>query len=518
MKRNTLTTAVLASLTGLAGMASVSHAVNVNPDGLGQVLIYPYYTARGGNDTLISVVNTTNQTKALKVRFIEALNSREVLDFNLYMSPYDVWTAAVTETAAGGAKMITADTSCTVPYFQGGTPGNVGEQEFLNFQYTGSDFGDRGPQGIERTASGYIEIIEMGTVVNIEGFPAATSVKHFGGAPSGAASLGGAPCRLVNSAWASGPWGAGLNNPLQPTTAMEQVSGGLFGSASIVNSQEGTLISYNATAIQSFWPVGGIAHTEPGSVLPNLNQGDTTSRVFVNRTGTVDVDTQTWQTGGEAVNATIMHNQLYNEYTVLDALNASTEWVLTFPTKRFFTDDAPGGFRPIGSALLPFTDTWRSSSASSWVAGRACEPVGRRVWDREEGEPTVGIVVSPPPPTSGFALCRESNVIRFSRTSEVPEATEILGEVARPDFPTLGYSNFQLPVGFEEGWLRFDFETLGTGFRTSRESESGDVYYGLPVIGFAATTFENGTLPGGTLANYGGSFQHRGSRKVTSAL
>ena len=36
MKRKTLTTAVMAGLTGMAGMMSVANAVNVNPDGLGQ--------------------------------------------------------------------------------------------------------------------------------------------------------------------------------------------------------------------------------------------------------------------------------------------------------------------------------------------------------------------------------------------------------------------------------------------------------------------------------------------------
>jgi len=44
MKRNNLTTAVIAGLAGVAGVASISNAVDINNDGLGQVLIYPYYT------------------------------------------------------------------------------------------------------------------------------------------------------------------------------------------------------------------------------------------------------------------------------------------------------------------------------------------------------------------------------------------------------------------------------------------------------------------------------------------
>src|SRR5690606_38794306 len=114
MKKNSLSTAVVAGIAGIAGLSGMANAVNINPDGLGQVLLYPYYTVNGGNSTLISIVNTTDQAKAVKVRFLEALNSAEVLDFNLYLSPFDVWTAAVTRTE-DGASLFTGDTSCTVP-------------------------------------------------------------------------------------------------------------------------------------------------------------------------------------------------------------------------------------------------------------------------------------------------------------------------------------------------------------------------------------------------------------------
>ena len=60
MNRKNLTAAVLAGLAGIAGIAGTAQAVNLNPDGLGQVLIYPYYTTNGGNQTILSVVNTTD--------------------------------------------------------------------------------------------------------------------------------------------------------------------------------------------------------------------------------------------------------------------------------------------------------------------------------------------------------------------------------------------------------------------------------------------------------------------------
>src|SRR5678816_671653 len=110
-----------AALAGIGALGAVgaAQAVNLNPDGLGQVLIYPYYTTRtspAGNDynSLLSVVNSTASVKAVKVRFLEGKNSREVLDFNLFLSPKDVWTAgivpmgvAITGQPAPGAGIIT---------------------------------------------------------------------------------------------------------------------------------------------------------------------------------------------------------------------------------------------------------------------------------------------------------------------------------------------------------------------------------------------------------------------------
>ena len=115
-----------AAVAGLGALsaAGVAQAVSVNGDGLGQALIYPYYTVRVvptgvlGSDaaynSLLSVTNSTASAKAVKVRFLEGKNSREVLDFNLYLSAKDVWTAAVIPTT-DGAGIFTADKSCTTP-------------------------------------------------------------------------------------------------------------------------------------------------------------------------------------------------------------------------------------------------------------------------------------------------------------------------------------------------------------------------------------------------------------------
>ena len=167
MNRKNLTAAVLAGLAGAAGIASTAQAVNMNPDGLGQVLIYPYYTVNGGNVTILSVVNTTGQGKAVKVRFLEGMNSVEVLDFNLYMSEYDVWAGAIIPDGNDGAALTVTDTSCTVPTIEGQDDQT---QEFLTLAYAGGVLnpeGDGGPKGRDRLTEGYFEMIEMLSLIHI---------------------------------------------------------------------------------------------------------------------------------------------------------------------------------------------------------------------------------------------------------------------------------------------------------------------------------------------------------------
>ena len=518
MKRNTLTTAVLAGLTGVAGMAGVANAVNVNPDGLGQVLLFPYYTARGGNDTFIHITNTTERGKAVKIRFIEALNSREVLDFNIYMSPFDVWTAAITATDAGGAKMITRDTTCTVPYIfaQSG-----GEQEFLTFEFTGPN-ADGGPTGVERTASGYIEIIEMGTfleqptsapkITNPAIIPWVT--KHVNGVPR--------DCSVPVAAWTEGtglPWIAG-----DTTFGFDTdigASGGLFGSASIINVAQGTMFSYAATAIDGFYAVGTTDHTRPDSLFPDLASGNVADAFVFDNGALVELN---YDEPLFALNATMAFDMLMNEYVTLADIGARTEWVLTFPTKRFHTD-AEKPYVPPNQPIPPFTRTWHVRADGS--LHYACEDIRFRFWDREETEPTDPLgppIVSPPPPPGAiqlFSLCKEANVVRFGASgATVPDTTEILGEVTRAQAP-LGFTNFALP--YSSGWTQFDLASVpaasgvGVTRRQAVPDNNGLVVEGLPVIGFAVTTYTNGTLAGGVLANYGGTFKHRGSRSIVVA-
>ena len=170
MKKSTISLAVAATV---ATSAAVHAGQYVNPSKTGQVLLFPFYNADNGNATGIHLTNTTDSVKAVKVRFLEYKNSDAVLDFNLYMSPKDVFAFAVIPDANGdGAAIITGDSSCTVPTLGtagGDFPGTATEnadgsttrvQPFSNYQYAAD-----ADSSIERSLTGHVEVIEMGTSV-----------------------------------------------------------------------------------------------------------------------------------------------------------------------------------------------------------------------------------------------------------------------------------------------------------------------------------------------------------------
>ncbi len=353
MNRKNLTAAVLAGLAGAAGLAGTAQAVNLNPDGLGQVLIYPYYTANDGNNTLLSVVNTTHNAKAVKVRFLEGFNSREVLDFNLYLSAHDVWTAAIVKGLGSPAASYETDTallindnSCTVPYLYedramqlpDGTMAGV--QPFLNLAFTGKN-ADGGPTSDARVQEGHFEMIEMGTIE--PGSDTEDDITHAFNKDD--EWLPGDCDQLVDNwtKFASGSDGIwyteSLENDGQAETDTLRNSGGLFGGAAVVNPQAGAMYSYDAKAIQGFDKTDDGIHYVPGTVFPSLNSGDQeTAWVFFGVPQNKAQDL-TYDFGVDAVSAVFMHEFTMNEYTTADIpAEAATEWIVTFPTKNFYVD------------------------------------------------------------------------------------------------------------------------------------------------------------------------------------
>jgi hypothetical protein len=479
MKRTSLTTAVIAGIAGVAGISNMASAVYLNSDGLGQVLFYPYYTVNGGNLTLLTVVNTTASGKAVKVRFLEAYNSREVLDFNLYLSPHDVWTAAVVKTANNAAGVFSTDNSCTVPPLQ--TSASLvgpGTGEFAADAYNGNIVtlpADGGPTGLSRTLEGYVELIEMATITNADD-GSLDAITHKNGVPN--------DCGQVNDAWAGGYWtaSAGAADTDSPT-------GGLFGSGSIINVAQGVIEGYNADAIDQFYVENDVPkHTEPESLAPGLNDGSSlTSYVFAPSptTAVPTLVTTTYGRAVDAVSSLFMADQIYNEYWTGGGTAASSEWVVTFPTKRFYVDP------PIShsaTVLKPFDVLF-----SKTLGGTSCAPIGIAWYDREEKKPG-GTVGFSPRPVFGNNLCWEAQVVTFNQGKA---GSTILGSNLTANITT-GYNN---------GWANIDLYGASPT-QHNLPSTGANTYRGLPVTGFWVAQVVNGAL-NGVLSNYASLYRHK---------
>jgi len=373
--------AALAGVSAL-GVTGAAQAVNLNPDGLGQVLIYPYYTTRadaGGNayTSLLSVVNTTSSAKAVKVRFLEGKNSREVLDFNLFLSKHDVWTAAI--------------------------------------------------------------------------LPSSTSVQ-----------------------------------------------GGIFGGMTLINVNAGTDFTEDAVALDNYVQFGGNIYNPAGSIQPDLQQAfPPVSQVLANSS----VYTSSWTFGtADPVSAVLMHSNVMNEFVLDAGTKSGTDWVVTFPTKRYYVNVGTG------NAPKLFQRNFNQTDGS-------CDDVSLAIYDREERTTSTPVGFSPPPPTQTNSICWEANVVTFNNSN-------VLGSVNIANVPTT----------FQNGWLNMGFptaiagasptvhelinttNTLITDIGSSTSSGQTVTYIGLPVVGFAVQTFSNGTLSVGgvnVLSNYGGNFIHK---------
>jgi len=465
-----LPVAVLAALAGV----NAAQAVHVNPDGTGQVLVFPFYTVESGQDTYINLVNTTEDYKAVKVRILESMNSQEVLDFNLYLSPQDHWSAVITADEAGGGAIKSNDNSCTVPL----AISNHQKVPFRKFQFTQDSV-----NGIERTREGYIEVIEMATIT---GSDYRAAILHGSDGVPG-------DCGYLDDAWTSG----GSWDQSDGDDGVTAVTGGLYGYGVLIDVDEGTDASYDAVAVDDWIDSQGNGwfHSAPGDLFPSIaSDADLGYDVF-DQGGVVSGIAFT---GADSVSATMMQGAISNDFVLEQDISAGTDWVVTFPTKRFYVNQTP--------PVEPFTNDWTSETST------ACEVFNIEYWDREERTPVDPIdpndfsPLPPPGEIPTFSFCYEANVLTFNNSN-------VLAASSRTGV------NLNLESGFENGWARIDFRGNDIGvWGNDRELQTDDhLFSGLPVVGFAVQRYVNGELPNGVLSNYSGTDIHKGARDVISS-
>ena len=538
LKKKSLHVAVLAGLAAV-GAAGTAEAVHINPDGLGQVLIFPYYTVRAGQFTAISIVNTQNNTKIVKVRFLEGKNSREVLDFNLFMSPNDVWTGAVVATS-DGAKVISNDNSCVAPsdLFAETRRDGLGVQflnEFKNYEYTGNSatgtVDNATMNTLDRTREGYFEVIEMSVIDDnaITGdamtagntAPTVTAfIKHnSAGVPANCTALdnfdgnSGAATRFQNIG------GVGVFN--QPPR------GGLAGRASIINSATGSNYTFSPTALDA-WSTAS-SYTASGSTSPKLTDAiPNTSNIFT----AAGVVTATWgAVPGGAVAGLLMRNTVQNEFILDAGTQSSTDWIVTFPTKRYQIAVGPGA-----AAAGPFANNFHNTTNDG-----SCDSYGVSVFNREELPPSGGSTLIQPSPQPvitvfGNQLCWEANVVPFQAASLLG-STNTAPLVASLQAFVGGATSVSVAPGTPSlrgtqgpnGWMLMNFNSAGpvpniqamqpvsggtitfpAGVLTAFGAAPSGLHFGLPVVGAMVNNYKNT----GVISTYGSAVDHKFTRSI----
>jgi hypothetical protein len=355
---------LLALYTGQA-----TAAMYLDPHGQGQVLLYPYYTVNAGQSSLISVVNTTARGKYVAVFFREGALGEITMDFSLYLAPHDTWTGAVFSLDSQDvANVLATDTTCTNPDVRGASLPRLGDgRPYVPFSAASFLPQPPTPGQALRTREGYVQMIEVGEL------------------------------DVTTSGWASERRCAELRatvGTVPPVPALSTPGGGLYGSLAIVNVSAGTYFATQATAIGGFADHVLLKNTAD-SPFTDLKLGVHDAQVSLgNRLITV-----TYASAIDAVSGLLMSEALWGDFVTEPAAGATTEWVLTQPTKQYYN-----------AAPLPLPPPYASVTRPS--PSMACQPYAAEIYDREQR------VIFPlneldPPPVGASSLCYSTDVLRF---------------------------------------------------------------------------------------------------------
>lgn len=456
MKKKLSQAIAAAALLGAAGAAQ---AVDVSHGGEGQALLFPYYTVENNNYTALHLTNTTDEFKAVKVRFRRSTDSADVLDFNLYLSPQDMWTGAVVA-GAQGVSLVSNDTSCITGQVKGRLPGMLPE--------AGLAFGVQ-----ELAEKGHIEVIEMASWTEAQATAAMTqgttsvftAVKHVD--TTGEMAPGN--CDAITAAWTqgTGEWAqayqasAAGNDPAYFTDTVVDMgntpTGGIYGNAYVINPDAAWASSFAPVALNGLYTAdAGHNHHAPRYGLPDLHGGGVTLTVddlvkanpnwtetqyqqardqydqFVNLQN-FGMDT------AENIALALNKTSIKSDFTIGGASQATTELVVTFPVK--YTGNPAGNVE-----------------------------VGATFYDREESRVTAKVEDwqlspwLPPAEASPNSLRHETNVVHLG---------------AEGDNVEIGEETMFLNSPYEEGWVDINF-----------------VDGAVPVIGFTSTLVKNETILG----------------------
>ncbi|OWG14777.1 hypothetical protein KDK82_4024 [Delftia sp. K82] len=533
MKKNVLALSIATMIGGLGFAGAASAALAVNESGTGHILVVPYYTAQNGNSTVFHLTNTDLVNgKAVKVRFRGASNSDDVLDFQVFLSPGDVWTAAVSADANGLAQLVTGDNTCTVPAITPGTP-----VPFIKDRLSLASWTDT--QKNAQTREGYIEILNMADIDGLKRYESSGKRKIDGAAyadGSSASALYTAIKHVSGKAPCTASVLAGLDdiNPAQnaavnaagaQTYGLIAPTDGLAGSWYVINVPDSTTYSGSATAIKSDAVALNNLYSPQlakPAVLPSADPLLLGKLIEAQHYDVPDLSTPlegaVTVAGANAqaiaLTSALARTTVSNQYVTDKTISATTDWVFSMPTRRYMVAAnyaAPVG-KPFGVALAAgglaaaaagpanfntnvaetdkvyrvfntdvkpaagteFLFTFSSALSTVNEAGQICATAdGQTFYDREETSKKDGAVFSPGT-TTKLAVCGEVSVVSFGGSS-------VLGAA-------VSQKNAVTP--YTDGWGTVSFNKT------------------VPVLGAA---FQKGTNPSAKanmVGNYGVTWPH----------
>ncbi|GAB5413090.1 MAG: hypothetical protein Cons2KO_06930 [Congregibacter sp.] len=481
-----------------AGYTNVSNAQDlaVANNALGDLALVPYYTVNGDWITGIHIVNTSDRTQVVKFRFRRADDSLDALDFNIVMSPQDVYAGFLSDDENGTISWSANDTTCTVPAT---TNGRLTMPAIYR-------------QGAD---SGYVEIIAMGSPTT-ETAPIALAAKHD------TDTLTPLDCAAVRSNFFADGSSASNFGVEAPDTTWQQASS----AASIEAGGENTYVaaanvlkvSYfirdnasgvefgdNAVHIQNFLSVPSITNQQFGWLSGDLDGFDFP-----------DIDGSALGPDGDALlqrgrfddlraSDILGVGFLFNEWTANPANGAALDWVVTMPG-QYTMMDTPQFVLATEDALDGSDDddiTCVQGSVTDDCDYRDI-PVEASInaYNREERTtvPQSGeLTVSPalPGAQQRLLLEKETNVITFGGNSVLGvQDVDISADLGQP------FGWLSLSVASQSGdaspdlrscvW-DYDRDTAGGDRETNAEllllmsCPTGSITNpGVPMIGFAA--------------------------------
>ena len=506
MKKNVLALSIATAVVGFAGSAhaitdaapipSTATDLRFGQSNAGHILLVPYFTAQGDNATLLTLVNTdTVNGKAVKVRFRGAKNSDDIFDFQVFMSPGDVWTANVSKGSDGRAKLTTADTSCTKPEAVKNSGGNSFVTTRLN--KNAADIAND-------TREGYVEIFNMADI------PSSTTglyplIKHPSQKAPGCADSG------TNTTWTA--LDTDRSTATLKTFGLSEPTGGLMANWNVMNvpkalSWTGTAISIEATDAAGNPAKGAIVYSPQtdefygGAGLaaftadPLFASGYVQPLMFdLPDLSTPYAGTTTARAQADLVSKSIAALAISNEYWNESIISSETDWVFAMPTRRYnvavdYNGTAANAFKPqiIYAAGTTYFTSANVTMDSDGDKDRICtRGVGSKTWDREEnGSSAGGTVISPGNAAAPF--CGEVTVIDFNNAGA--SSTETLGASVAIKHIDSGSAT--------AGWAQL--------------TTPGNAGLGLPMIGYAFVKANNPNATKGTNGNYSLTWEHRYSR------